>query len=1051
MQKLSLYIGKNTLYLLLLTAINSTLWSQNGENSLMYFDHLTIREGLPHNTIHCLLQDQYGYIWIGTQNGLTKYDGYDFEVHRSNEKANSSNGFVGKVISALYEDKAGNLWVGTRKHGINIRYSLQDTFLNLQSDSVFAAIEGYEISGFFEDKTGNIWIGTIGAGVLKYNPDAHTSTHFNHKKNKLYSDFAFDIVQDEQDRIWVATSGAGLNLLQEDGKFSLIKADLPNGASMESYRKTLYLEGESLWVGTEGKGLFRMNLNDLSFEHFTQGTGEKTLSSNGIKDIHQTQDGRLFIATDGGGLNIYDFNTQKIERHTYKASKNTSLNSNALFCFLEDRTGNIWIGTYNGGISILKVNKSWFETFLPTLEESKALSHRSILSLHQSRDGKIWVGTDGGGLTWLDPKAHRFSNSFITHNPYNAQSIGGNAVKTIFEDSQNRLWIGIFGQHCNIFDPKTRSFQVFYSPNRPETPVGFNTWSIAEQKDGTIWMGTIGEGLHVLDPNTQNVTIFDSEERDKGLTQKNIMVVFVDAEDRVWIGTADKGLNRWSENEQKFIHYQYDSEDTLSLSDNEIRAIFQDNSGNIWIGTEGGGLNRWLGEGNKFEHITQEDGLIANSVMGITQDLEGMIWVSTFEGITRLDPKTKAIRNFDFHRGQHHNQFNQMAVLTAQNGQLFFGGIDGLNAIFPSQVAENQPEFDLLFTDFKIFNESIAVGELSNRSKILDKPIEVAERVNLQYYDNSFSIDFAVTDFTNPLENTFEYKMEGFDEEWRTAATGQHSASYTNLDSDTYTFKVRHKGKEASIEVAIHPPFWETWWFKTLAFLLLIGLAYVGIRFWVKRREADKNRQILELKNAKLELDRKNLELNNSRLKTERENLELRNKNLKTDHENLQLRNENLKKERENLALRNENLKTEVEAKNSKLMFSAVQMAHKNEILTKIKKELRAFQKAPDTKLLRQLILMLNQELKSEDYWEEFNLYFNQVDQNFTQAILKKHPKLTKNDLRMCTLLRINLNTKEIASLLNVSVRGVEQSRYRLKKRLGLDREADLVKYIVEF
>jgi DNA-binding CsgD family transcriptional regulator len=260
--------------------------------------------------------------------------------------------------------------------------------------------------------------------------------------------------------------------------------------------------------------------------------------------------------------------------------------------------------------------------------------------------------------------------------------------------------------------------------------------------------------------------------------------------------------------------------------------------------------------------------------------------------------------------------------------------------------------------------------------------------------DQSFSIGFIAIDYTNPLENEFSYKMEGFNEQWQLTSSGEHSASYTNLDPGDYVFKVRHSGKEAAIKVHIKPPFWQTLWFRALLIIFFAGLLVTGIFFLIKRREAAHKQQLLKLQNEKLA--------------------------------------------------------TELEAKNSKLMFSAVQMAHKNEILTDVKKDLQALDETPGTKL-RQLVRKLDRELMSEDYWEEFNVYFNQVDQHFIKAILEEHPELTQNDLRLCSLLRINLSTKEIASLLNISNRGVEQSRYRLKKRLGLGTEDDLSRYITMF
>ncbi len=411
----------------------------------IYFDHLTIQEGLSHNSVYCLLQDQNGYIWIGTQNGLNKYDGYSFEVYRSNGQTPSENGFVGKTISSLYEDRLGNLWVGTRKQGINFRSKSSDQFISLQSDSAFAAIKGFEIFDFFEDKTGNIWIGTVGAGILKYNPTTQISQHFTHENSDLHSDVVFDTVEDERGTIWVATAGMGLNYLQENGTFGQQNITTPNSFNMQGYRKKLFLDGKYLWIGTEGTGLYRMDTESKSFTHFATWTGASALGADVVRDIHRTEDGRLFIATDGGGLNVLDATSTKMWNYRYDAFSTNALNSNALFCFLEDQTGNLWIGTYNGGINIYKTHKTWFNFFSPTLRRGEELDHRSILALHQGEDGKIWVGTDGGGLSWLDPSTHQFSPP-IQHNSNNIHSPAGNVIKTIFEDYQNRLWIGTFGK-----------------------------------------------------------------------------------------------------------------------------------------------------------------------------------------------------------------------------------------------------------------------------------------------------------------------------------------------------------------------------------------------------------------------------------------------------------------------------------------------------------------------------------------------------------------------------------------------------------------------------
>ena len=951
----------------------------------LYFDHLTISDGLSQNTIYCVLQDQSGYIWIGTQDGLNKYDGYSFEIYQSQGIENNEVGFKGKYISTLFEDKAGNLWVGTNKGGINFKAKSSDQFVTLQSDSIFVLLKGFEISSLFEDATGNIWITTVGAGVLKYHPNTKVYQIFNKENSNLSSDVTFDVVEDKYGKVWVAAAGGGLNYLDHDNQFKTSHEMLPNNPNMSGFRKKLLLDDEYLWVGTQGTGLYKMNLKDKRYIHFAEGNGTRSINSNAVMDLFKTKNGRLFIATEGNGLNIYDTISGEMSSFKSHIEEPTSLSSNSLLCLFGDRMGNIWMGTFNGGINICKPNKTWFNFFTPYSSSNNDLSNKSTLSILQSQNGQILVGTDGGGLNWLNKNKDNFEAASFTHDSSNPNSIAGNVVKTLFEDRQGQLWVGLFAGGLDLYDPITKSFQHFMEW-RP------NVWSITERKNGNLLVATLGDGIHTVDTQTKEVSRFQSKTMDlSSLTDPNITIVFVDQSDRVWIGSLDNGLDMINESNNYSKHFEHNPLDSFSISNDEIRTIFQDRSGDIWIGTEGGGLNRWLGEG-RFEQINKEDGLIANSVMGITEDDHGLIWISTFKGISRLDKKTKAIKNFNFRTSQNANQFNQNAILTDQNGKLYFGGVNGLHAIQPEQVIENNLQPELIFTDLKIYGKSVFVGKQSDGRTILEKNIESSSDIWLSYLDQSFTIYFSAIDYTNPLDNEFAFKMEGFNENWVYTSAGQRSATYTNLDAGTYVFKIKHKEKIASLNIHIKPPFWKTIWFRVLAFLFSLGIIFSGFYFWIKKRDEDYNRKILQLQNEKLA--------------------------------------------------------TEVEAKNSKLMYSSAQMAHKNEILTEVKKDLIDLEKKPESNS-RSLVRKLDRELMNEDYWKEFNLYFNEVDQKFLDRLQKKHPELTKNDLRLCSLLRMNLSTKEIASLLNISVRAVEQSRYRLKKRLGLDKNDDLSKYIL--
>jgi len=457
-----------------------------------------------------------------------------------------------------------------------------------------------------------------------------------------------------------------------------------------------------------------------------------------------------------------------------------------------------------------------------------------------------------------------------------------------------------------------------------------------------------------------------------------------------------------------------------------VRCIFQDSKGRLWIGTESGGLNLWLGNG-KFEHFTIQNGLISNAVMNIVEDKNGYLWISTFKGVSRISIETKQCLNFDFTKNSYFNanQFNQATGIKDIDGDVFFGGINGLTLIKPNEVKFLSTKPNVVFTDFKIFNQSVSTGKQSDGRTILEKSLEEEKEIHLSYYDNVFSFEFATLDFTDPLKSQYAYRMDGFDRNWRIANSEQRLITYTNLGPATYTFRVRGTNNngvwssEKTIKIVIEPPFWKTWWFRFLMVCLIIVLAWLILRIYTARREMALKQKVLE-----------------------------------NDRSILTLRNENLLAEKTILSLQKEKLANEIESKNSELVSKAMQMAHKKEILVSLQEQVDTIKNASDFekgKLLSVLKSTLSTEIEGESSWIQFIFYFDQVNQNFTSELLRKHPSLTQNDLRMCALTRLNMSNKEKAVLLNITLTGVEKSRYRLKKRLGLNTEDDLIEYLRSF
>lgn len=992
---------RSLIFLLLVGFLQTALAQSNFEQ----FDYLTITEGLPHNTVFCLTQDKQGFIWAGTKDGLVRFDGYECRVFRQSGSGRSS--FQGKSVHAILEDSQGNLWVGTQTEGLNLREANTGEFRNLSTQPPFQALAGKWIKCLFEDNKRRIWIGTIGAGVWCYEPKSKKITHFDKQNSTFKFDEVSAITQDENGRIWVGTSGKGIFHLEEGSqKFRHIHSTEAEDTDFESFGKLFFNDKQgSLWVGTQGSGLYQIVLATQQIRHFTMQNG---LTSNNIMGIAQSAKGELLLATDGGGLNILTPKTGRIMAVQYGKTQG-KLNSNALLNILMDRDENVWIGTFNGGINVYKAHKTRFESFTQTGSRKGELSHRSVLSICEVKNGQIYIGTDGGGLNLFDKKLKTFAS--ISNQPAGY----GSVVKTIFEDKKQRLWLGYFENGLSFFEPQTRKFKHFrYNPNNPTTIGGNNVWSMAEDQSGQLWVGVLGGGLARLDDIEQGkFTRFNYQPKDpRSLSSDDVMVVFVDKNDQIWVGTDTKGLNIFDKKTGKCQRFQHEIMNPYSLSANDIRCIFQDSKGRLWVGTESGGLNLWLGNG-QFRHFTEQQGLISNAVMGIVEDKEGYLWVSTFRGVSRFQVGSNQWLNFDFTKNSYlnSNQFNQTTGIRSAEGVIYLGGINGLTLIRPEEVRYLKKEPIVVFTDVKVFNQSISVGKLSDGRTILEKPLEQVSEIHLSYDDNVFSLEFASLDFTDPLKNQYAFQLVGFDRDWRIASGEQRLVTYTNLAPDTYLFRVKGTNnngvwsKEKMLKIVIAPPFWQTWWFKLVMGLLTLALARLILQIYTSRREMALKQKVLESEQAILHLQ-------------------------------------------------NEKLETEIQSKNTELMSKAVQMAHKNEILISILEQLeevRTGEEGEKLKRLKGLKKTIETEIEGERSWEQFTLYFDEVNQNFTSELLKKHPSLTQNDLRMCALTRLNMTNKELAAILNISVTGVEKSRYRLKKRLDLTPKDDLAAYLRGF
>lgn len=971
------------------------------------FDHLTAEDGLSHNTVYTLLQDQDGLIWMGTRYGLNRFDGYECKVFLPIE--GDPNSLGGPTVLTLMEDRQGKIWVGHREAGISVWNRDKGRFERFprENDPVIDW-EKATVRSIYEDIRGWIWVGTAGNGAFVFDEKRQLIEHLcvgcQPSGKALSGDFIFDFQDDGRGRVWIAADGRGLSVFDVATK-SVSIVNSPDTLNLRSFEKSLCLDPQgNLWVGTAGSGLYYYNMVTKRFTHFfAQKNIPNGLSHNIVTDLATDSLGQVWIATDGGGLNVFEPKTGSFQQITSSANYPQSLNTNALYHLLFDRVGNLWVGTFNGGVNIHKVFSPPF-LIHDKQNEYRRLGLRSVLALKEDEAGKIWIGTDGGGLFY----AVQTGNSLSLH----PATIGGKRfprqVVTCLETTENAgLWVGSYAEGLSYFDTRNGTIRNYrHRPNDANSLSHNNVWDLVVDEAGGLWIGTLGGGLNYLPPGTSMFKRFQPVPGDpNSLSSVQIVDVLLDKNGRyLWAASEDKGLNRITIADGSIVRYEQAAPDAARrLSGDNLQCIFQDRQGKIWIGTEFKGLDCLLSDVGEMLHFDTKHGLPSNMINSIEEDEEGFLWIGTQKGIVRWNPETKSFIDFGTDDNQQNNQYNPRASLRLRNGRLVFGGTNGFSVLLPSNIRHNPHPPKAVFTGLRLSGQAVPIGEWNGRN-VLDGSLNApATVVRLSYADRGIVFEFTGTDFTQPAKNKFAYQLEGFDEDWNLVGAEQHRAVYSNLKGGEYLLRVKASnsdnvwGEEARLVVVVAAPFWETWWFLVLCVVGALGISYLVVTF------------ILE-------------------------------------HQKAVFQEKSFKAEQEILRLQNENLEKEVEAKQSRLSASVLQSAHKNQFLADLKSQIQKIE-APASEL-RKVLRAIDGELNQEDYWEQFQLTFNQMHQEFVHQLQHCHPDITNNDIRLCCFIRMGLSNAEIASILNITVNGVEQSKYRLKRKMGLDKEASLNDYI---
>ena len=812
-----------TMFFTLIT-LTQTVFAQ-GENAIK-FEHLNVEDGLPSNFTSSVVQDDQGFMWFATKNGLAKYDGAEFTVYK--HEPDNPNSLSNNYVWSILKDHNGILWVSTFGGGANKFDPVSETFTRYQHDeknpnSLISNI----VRSIYEDKTGILWM-TTNAGFSRFYPNNGTFVNYQHDENdpnSLSENDIYSLYQDDNGILWIGTYGGGLNKFDPKTEtFIHYQHDENNLNSLanDSIWK-VYGNNEGIWVATEG-GLDHYDPNSDRFTHYQHKTNPDSLSIDSVISIYEDRKGILWIGTIGGGLNKFDRLNNRFIRYKNETSNPNSLSNNTVIGINEDTNGALWITTENG-VNKYDQGSDRFAHYYHNPLQKNGLNNNQIGAIHEDKNGILWIGTKGGGLNKFDQQNGTFIH--YQHDDNNPHSISHNNITAIHSDNTGALWIGMESGLLNRFDPETETF-IHYptEPNDPNKLNGGTIWDIDVDLTGNVWIAYIGAGLEQFNPKDKTVVHYGFDENNPdSLTSNWLSVVKVDSSGLVWIGMDEVGASRFDPVNKTFTHYRADDKSAHSLSSDVVSTIFEDRKGTIWIGTYDG-LNRFNPSNQTFTIYQAKHGLAGNSVAGILEDNQGYLWISTNKGLSKFNPQTETFRNYDKHDGLQGNLFLPRSAYKSATGELFFGGINGFNAFYPDKLVDNQTIPPVFLTDFQLFNKPVSIGKDSP----LQKQINFAEKITLSYKQSVFSFEFAALNYRASAKNQYAYKMEGFDKEWTYVDSHRRFATYTNLDTGKYTFRVKASNNDglwnetgASIQIIILPPWWQTWWAYILYVLAILG------------------------------------------------------------------------------------------------------------------------------------------------------------------------------------------------------------------------------------
>jgi ligand-binding sensor domain-containing protein/two-component sensor histidine kinase len=786
-----------------------------------YFTHLTIENGLSQSSIFSITQDDFGFMWFATEDGLNKYDGNRFTVYRPIE--NDSNSIPDLGIRKVFKDINGNVWVITLRGKLCKYNSFKNNFKRfkiLDYDGkpvkIISIVESREgilwiastkgdffrfnkkqerfeklklissiennfktihLQSLIIDSDNTFWVGTW-EGLINFSPNSQSIKWFNHREsdpNSLGGDMVFSLAEDEAGNIWIASANGGVSIYLKSIKtFSVFKTKTPDQNSISSNRiMSISVDSrKQIWIGTFDKGLDLYNTEKTQFINFSHNPSVRgSFSIGAVMSIYEDKSGGVWFGTGGGGLNRYDKLNQNFHHIKYTPGNKFNISPNPVLAICEDHLGN------------------------------------------------LWIGSDGGGIDYKEKKSDRFIK--YLQNP----EFGSNAITAIYEDSNGNIWVGAdpgSDSPSGVLLKFDRNKKSFVPVKDVKIKIG-GISVIKEDKYGELWIATPSDGIHRYNPFTKKEIVYNYNPDDpKSVSSNSIFSIYEDSFGDLWFGSISSGLNLFSREDNSFIRFINDAQNKNSIRSNSIWCVCEDINKDIWVGFWGGGMCKYNRIKKTFINYTMSDGLPGNVVYNILPDDLGNLWISSNKGLSKFNIVSGSFRNFNRSDGLLLNDFSAGAAFKTHDGRLFFGGNSGVVFFDPLKIVENNFIPNVAITDFKVFDKPFNT----------DKSILYTKEIKLGYDQNFFTIEFAAFDYTAPEKNQFEYMLDGVDKYW-VKSDGRNFARYTDITNGNYKFRLRgsnssgmFSSKEVILSIIISPPFWKTWWFRIIMLALLLLLFY---------------------------------------------------------------------------------------------------------------------------------------------------------------------------------------------------------------------------------